>query len=74
MEAERALGRLLPVCPVILHQRVLYGDALADGRSVEELDPESSASFEVRRLYRWALAFAAGETTGEVYTRGQVYA
>lgn len=52
-EARRALEPLMMVCPVVLHQRVVFGDALSDGRSVEELDPESPASYEVRRLFRW---------------------
>ena len=52
-EAREALETLLPVCPVHLHQYVAFGDALNDGRSVEELEPEGKAAAEIRRLFRW---------------------
>ncbi|MBV9947342.1 MAG: AAA family ATPase [Myxococcales bacterium] len=56
LEAESALADLLPVAPVVLRHRVAYADALAAGLSVEELAPDSPASVEIRRLYRWMLA------------------
>jgi len=52
-EAREALETLLPVCPVHLHQYVAFGDALNDGRSVEELEPEGKAAAEIQRLFRW---------------------
>jgi len=52
-EARDALQDLLPVAPVELHHYVAYGDALNDGRSVEELDPHSKAALEIRALYAW---------------------
>ena len=53
VEAISALETLMPVAPVVLHHLVAFGDALADGRSVEELDPEGKAALEIRQLYRW---------------------
>jgi chromosome partitioning protein len=52
-EARVALAALLPVCPVELHHRVAYGDALNDGRSVEEMDPKGAAAGEIRALFQW---------------------
>lgn len=54
-EARAALEPLLPVCPVELHHYLAFGDALADGRSVEELDPKGKAAAEIRALYRWLM-------------------
>jgi chromosome partitioning protein len=54
-EARDALESLLPVAPVELHHYVAYGDALNDGRSVEELDPKGKAAQEVRALYEWLI-------------------
>jgi chromosome partitioning protein len=54
-EARAALQPLLPVCPVELHHYLAFGDALNDGRSVEELDPRGKAAAEIRALYRWLL-------------------
>jgi chromosome partitioning protein len=52
-EARAALETLLPVCPVELHHYLAFGDALNDGRSVEELEPKGKAAVEIRALYRW---------------------
>jgi len=54
-EAREALESLLPVAPIELHHYVAYGDALNDGRSVEELDPKSKAALEIRALYNWCI-------------------
>jgi chromosome partitioning protein len=56
VEAERALATLLPVVPVVLHHLVAFADAMNDGRSVEELEPEGRAAYEVRALVRWVEA------------------
>ncbi len=53
VEAREALEGMLPVSPVELHHYVAYGDALNDGRSVEELDPKGKAAREMRALYGW---------------------
>lgn len=53
VEAREALRELLPVAPVELHHYVAYGDALNDGRSVEELEPSGKAATEIRALYAW---------------------
>lgn len=54
-EAREALSALLPVCPVEIRYRVSFIDALADGRSVEELEPKGAAATEIRALYRWVV-------------------
>lgn len=55
IEARVALEPLLSVAPVHLHQYVAFGDAMNDGRSVEELDPHGKAAHEIRLLYRWLM-------------------
>jgi len=54
-EAREALADTLPVCPVEIHSRVAYSDALNDGRSVEELQPTGKAAQEIRDLYKWLI-------------------
>jgi hypothetical protein len=50
-----ALGDTLPIAPVDIHSRVAYFDALNDGRSVEELQPNGKAAEEIRALYKWLI-------------------
>jgi chromosome partitioning protein len=54
-EAREALGDTLPIAPVDIHSRVAYSDALNDGRSVEELQPNGKAAEEIRALYKWLI-------------------
>jgi chromosome partitioning protein len=54
-EARDALGDTLPISPVDIHSRVAYSDALNDGRSVEELQPNGKAAAEIRALYKWLI-------------------
>ena len=54
-EAREALGDTLPISPVDIHSRVAYSDALNDGRSVEELQPNGKAAEEIRALYKWLI-------------------
>lgn len=54
-QARKLLSPLLPVAPVVIHEYAAYRDALPDGRSVEELDPDGNAAAEIRSLYRWIM-------------------
>ena len=54
-ESREALAELMGVCPVQVGARVDFTDALADGRSVFELNPRGKAALEVQALYRWLL-------------------
>ncbi len=53
VEAREALSKLLPVAPEELRSRLVFADALNDGRSVEELDPHGKAAAEIQALYSW---------------------
>jgi chromosome partitioning protein len=55
IEARAALASLMLVAPIELHHYVAFGDALNDGRSVEELDPKGKAAQEIRALHDWLL-------------------
>jgi chromosome partitioning protein len=50
-EAAKTLG--FSVCPVIWHQRNVYGDAPASGQTATEFDPKSKATQEVQELYKF---------------------
>lgn len=54
-ESKQALEELLPVCPVQIGNRVDFSDALADGRSVFELNAKGKAAAEITALFRWAM-------------------
>jgi len=54
-ESRLALEELLPVCPVQIGNRVDFSDALADGRSVFELNAKGKAASEITALYRWVM-------------------
>lgn len=53
-EVRRALSVYgLPVCPVVVSQRVAYSHALNGGQAVTEFEPEGKAAGEIRRLWEW---------------------
>ena len=54
-EAAKSLG--FSVCPVILYQRAVYGDAPTNGLAVTEFDPTGKAAKEVRQLYKFTSDF-----------------
>ena len=54
-EAAKSLG--FSVCPVILYQRAVYGDAPTSGLAVTEFDPTGKAAKEVRQLYKFTSDF-----------------
>ena len=54
-ESRVALRELGQVCPVQVGARVDFSDALADGRSVFELNPKGKAAVEITALYRWLI-------------------
>jgi chromosome partitioning protein len=54
-EARAALAPLLPVAPIDVHYYMAFADALNDGRSVEEYEPNGKAAQEVGALYDWLM-------------------
>jgi chromosome partitioning protein len=50
-EAAKSLG--FAVCPVILRQRAVYGDAPTNGQTVTEFDPKGKAAQEIQQLYKF---------------------
>lgn len=52
-EAREALSVYgIPVCPVAISQRAIFGHALIDGRTARELDRGGKAAMEIGRLWR----------------------
>jgi chromosome partitioning protein len=41
------------VCPIIIHQRAVFGHALAGSRCAQEVEPASKAAVEVAALWGW---------------------
>lgn len=41
------------VCPIIIHQRAVFGHALAESRCAQEVEPTSKAAAEVAALWHW---------------------
>ena len=58
-ELERSMEAIATsqteICPVLLHQYVVYPRSQTAGLAVCELDPESKAAHELKRLYRHTL-------------------
>ena len=50
-----AEGMGFKVCPVVLHHRSAYGDAVNTGQGVTEFEPEGKSAQEIRDLYRFIL-------------------
>ena len=62
-EARRALedGGVEVAAPV-LHQLVAFSHAVNDGRTAQELDPESKAAAEIDALFAWVKKHANAQT------------
>ena len=53
-QAAAVLHRLtVPVCPVTLGQRAVFGDSGALGQTALEFDPHGRAAEEIRHLYKY---------------------
>ena len=53
-EARAALSAYgLPVCPVVISQRVAFSHALNGGLAVTEFEPDGKAAGEIRKLWEW---------------------
>ncbi|HEY7242382.1 MAG TPA: ParA family protein [Xanthobacteraceae bacterium] len=50
-EAGRRYG--VEICPIILHQRAVFGHALARSRCAQEVEPAGKAAAEVAALWDW---------------------
>lgn len=51
-EAPAAIAERGEVAPVVIHQRIAFAEAAANGESVMSVDPNSPAAEEIRTLYR----------------------
>ena len=53
-QAREAIGIYnVPCAPCVIGNRVSFSDALVNGRTVQEFDPMSKASNEIRALYKY---------------------
>jgi chromosome partitioning protein len=48
------------VCPVVVHQRAVFGHALAQSKCAQEVEPAGKAAVEIAALWNW-LAQRAGQ-------------
>ena len=54
-EAEHGLISLgIATAPVTIHQRVAFRDAVNDGRTALEIEPDGKAAKEIQQLFQWA--------------------
>lgn len=51
--ADLITDKGIEVAPVIVCQRVLFGDAMIGGQGVSEVDANAAASKESQRMYQW---------------------
>ena len=51
--AEAATNYGVELCPIIIHQRAVFGHALAESRCAQEVEPASKAAAEVAALWHW---------------------
>lgn len=58
----------LPVAPIAVRSRMIYQTAFAQGRAVQELQPEGLAAQEVRNLFRQVWRQMNGQATPPVRT------
>lgn len=53
-EAERGLASLgIVAAPIMIHQRVAFRDAVNDGRTALEIEPDGKAAKEIQQLFQW---------------------
>ena len=50
---DAGAGCGVEVCPVTVHQRAVFGHALAGGRCAQETEPAGKAAAEVAALWDW---------------------
>ena len=53
------------ICPVIVHQRAVFGHALARSRCAQEIEPAGKAAAEVTALWHWLAQRTSMATTPE---------
>jgi len=54
-EAKHGLASLgIATAPVTIHQRVAFRDAVNDGRTALEIEPDGKAAKEIQQLFQWA--------------------
>src|SRR5262249_34423993 len=58
-DARRRYG--VEVCPIIVHQRAVFGQALVGSRCAQEGDPAGKAAIEVVALWDWLARRAADQ-------------
>ena len=54
------------VCPIVVHQRAVFGHALAQSKCAQEVEPASKAAIEIAALWHWLGHRARGQDPGEL--------
>jgi chromosome partitioning protein len=54
------------VCPIVVHQRAVFGHALAQSKCAQEVEPASKAAIEIAALWHWLAHRACGQDPGEL--------
>jgi chromosome partitioning protein len=54
------------VCPIIVHQRAVFGHALTASQCAQEVEPASKAAIEIAALWDWLAPRACGRSHDEV--------
>jgi chromosome partitioning protein len=57
---------IVEVCPIIVHQRAVFGHALTTSRCAQEVGPASKAAIEIAALWDWLARRAGGRPHEEV--------
>lgn len=62
-DAAIALSAHGTVCPVVVYQRTDFAASMTDGRTAQELDPESRSASEVKGLWEHIRGLLIGDAT-----------
>ena len=54
------------VCPIIVHQRAMFGHALVQNKCAQEVEPTSKAATEVAALWEWLAQRARQDQTSSM--------
>lgn len=52
-DAAIALSQHGAVCPTVVYQRTDFASSMIDGRTVQEIDPESRSALEIKDLWKY---------------------
>jgi chromosome partitioning protein len=52
-DAAIALSQHGAVCPTVIYQRTDFASSMIDGRTVQEIDPDSRSAIEIKELWKY---------------------